>query len=780
LRTQPSAAKSGRPFIVRAATRMAPAIVGLACLGAAALPAQAAEPWGFEQVTPVDKGAGAVAPVDTFQTSPDGDSFLLTATGSFAGVPSESQPMYVRYLASRGAGAWGHRPIDPSSNPIPPANVAVVMQTVAESADVSHALVVSTRDLAPGATDGGGNIYVRNTATGAYTLVATSDNPRLAQQFTFHTAQFNAHYVASDGRSALFSSELPLVPGAPTTDPISPRVIYSWTAEEGVRVASVLPETEGGAIVGAVGAVGTGEDGTRNFIPDSGGIDHVYFRPSGGPIYVRSGDETRVVSTSRLSGGSGDPVGATPVATSRGGRYLLFVTDDATRLTDDTPAPFNAQTRLLYRYDLVEDDLTYIGDPGQSFNQPNWVDQMSQDGQTVVFRSRLVLAEGATDTWDENLGWSQEENLYVWRDGTLRFVATADRDSKATRNSDNLRVLSSNGRYYAFTDNSTGPNSAAARSGVDLGAPNPGCRRDLGGGSSEAVVCQQVFLFDADANGGVGELECASCRSDGLPPTGTAADPGNDLPGYIRNGRQAQTVADDGTTFFSSPDGLVAGDANGLNDVYAYRNGEQRLLSRATAGASARFLDSTPDGKTVFFATNDAIVPTDTDKSIDVYMTREGAGFPYTPPVVVPPCVGGECRDPFAAGGLLPAPIGSLTFAAPGDEPDWTRGATVRVSKLRAVIGSRAVLRVRVPSAGRIRVSGRAVRNVGKPTTRATTYRVRVALKARGRKALAKRKALKIRVRVAFRARDGKTARRMVTVKFKAPKAGRRASAGGR
>jgi hypothetical protein len=752
--------------------RLIPLIAGLACLGAA-VPAsgRAAEPWGFEQVSPVNKGGGAVTLTDTFQAAPDGDSLLYTATAPFDGAPGEASPQYVRYLGLRGPGAWTNRALDPPHEQGTAASPNV-MSVVGSSVDLSHVLVASRRALTAGATEGGGNLYMRNTRTGAYRLVATSDDPRFARNFLTTQGSHGVTFVANDGGSALFATTIPLLEGVPT-DEFGLSSVYAWTADGGLRLKSVSPDAEGGVPIPMGSNIGQSETGPRDALPVGDGLAHVYFSSSlvdnfgnvPGPVHVRSGEETRVVSVSRIPGDPADPVPSVVDAVGRDGRYLLFRTSGPDRLTPDTPT-FGDPThiRFLYRYDVFEDSLTYIAadsvDNNLRGNGPGL--QMSKDGQSIAVQSTVAQGGAAVDG---------QQNFYVWREGSLRYVATLDMGSSGNSGTDFFRLLSQDGRYFAFTDNSV---SLAAGFGKDIvsakcpvafiGTPGP---------------CAQVYLYDFDAD----ELACVSCRPDGAPPNGHAGDPINPLVGMgiIRmNAHQPRILAEDGTVFFGSADDLVAADGNGSNDVYAYKDGQLRLVSRGAQGASSRFLDATPDGKTVFFSTDDPIVGTDTDKSVDVYMTREGAGYPYTAPVVEPPCTGGDCRDPFAGAGGL-APIGSLTFAKPDEEPARSGRATVRVSMLRAAIGSRAVLRVKVPSAGSIRVSGRAVRNAGRRATRSATYRVEVRLSAKARKSLAKRKALSVRVRVAFRSRDGKTARRTVTVRFKAPTpAGRRAAAEGR
>ncbi len=745
------------PF-VRAATRVLPLAAAVACLGAAALPAQAAEPWGFEQVTPVNKGGGAVHPLATFQTSPDGNGFLLTATSEFDGVPAESVPLSTRYFASRGVDGWVNRPIDPLSDPVPPVGTNTIVSVIMASSDLSHVLVASPRALTPGATPGGGNLYVRNTATGAYTLVATHEDVAFVPQYTGTNSTYT-RYLANDGRSALFTSKVPLVPGAPDGRiDVGHRGLYSWTAEDGVRIESVLPESEGGGIVNFNSAV-SDESGTgiRNSLPDSGGLDYMYFTRgvgvgagSPGPAYVRSGGETRPVSVSRIPGSEGELVAAPKIwATGRGGRFMLF--GAAEPLTPDTTVPSDAYVeQYLYRYDAVEDSLDYIGGFVDGTPVPNPVWQMSQDGRTIVFMSRNGLTPDAPAfDWDAP---TTEVNVFVWRDGELRFLARADEDGAAKGG--NLRVLSSNGRYLAFTDNSTGPLSTAVRTGADLGGST--CPE-----SGSLAPCEQVFVYDVDTE----ELECASCRADGSASKSEAGDPGQEFKEAILMGqRQVQTIADDGTAFFTTAEDLVETDINGLNDVYEYRDGEHRLVSRASQGMSARFLDATPDGGSVFFATNDPIVPTDDDKAVDIYTTREGAGFPYTPPVVVPPCSGSDCRGPFTSVAELPL-AGSLSFTGRGNA--GSTPARLSVTGGKSVLGTAARLRVRVPGRGRVTVSGSGVRTVKRSVSRAGTYTVRVALTAKARKALRRSKSARKRVSVTFTPADGTVSKRTLSLTYK-------------
>ena len=201
----------GVPSITRRGRgRAALLAAGLAAvLGASASPAHAADgQWGFEQVTPVEKGAGSVAGVDTFTAAPDGGSIIHTSMGAYEGVPTESVPLYVRYLGVRGPDSWVNHPLDPTYNIGTGAGAAIynIMGTLAASPDLSHVMVTSKDALTPGATQGGSNHYIRNGRTGALTLIATTTNQALTSVVHILQGQKGVKFVANDGRAALFLS----------------------------------------------------------------------------------------------------------------------------------------------------------------------------------------------------------------------------------------------------------------------------------------------------------------------------------------------------------------------------------------------------------------------------------------------------------------------------------------------------------------------------------------------------------------------------------------------
>lgn len=172
--------------------------------------------------------------------------------------------------------------------------------------------------MTPDATEDGGNLYLRDTLTREVTLIATSPSSWFTAWINTHQGTQSIAYVDPEGKSVLFATGVPLIEGAPSAPPpyyAGAAPAYQWTPEGGLELVSVLPESEGGeAVYGFVGGYANGEIGARSGIPSVGGADHIYwmhFEEGAGVagIYVRTGDETKPVSYSRLPGSRRNPCG---------------------------------------------------------------------------------------------------------------------------------------------------------------------------------------------------------------------------------------------------------------------------------------------------------------------------------------------------------------------------------------------------------------------------------------------------------------------------------------
>lgn len=741
------------------------ALAALAIAAIAATPAAADQPWGFEQVTPVDKGAGTVSYVDTFRTAPDGDSFLYTTGAPFDSIPNETAPLYNRYIGHRGPDRWHNLSLDlPFENIIGSGAQYNIMSVVGSSANLRYVVAASSFALTPGATEGGSNLYLRNTRTRELTLIATS--PNRAFDVYYHNPQgpWAIKYVDDEGKAVLFQSGVSLVEGAPSGQPpyFNETTGYKWTPEGGVEAVTVLPESEGGGIVrGEIGGYSV-DDAARNAIPLEGGADHVYWErfSEGGEnegIYVRTGEDTKPVSFSRLPEASPVPAKATIDAISRNGEYMVFRTGEyGAPLTEDTPAVPEGEwtpTTFIYRYRFSDGSLDYVG---TSHSRP-WtavVIQMTQDGQSIAFQSMIGQTEGA-----EN----EKPNTYIWRDGELQLVSTFEPTSSGASIGSALQVFSANGRYFAFTTNSK---SLAEK--FDQDNLSSACAP---GDWPEPLPCDAVYVYDTEATGD--PLQCASCRAPGVPPAGHAGSPLTGNSGYMRmDSHMAQFLANDGTVFFTTLDQLLPADHNKLEDVYSYKDGDLRLVSRGDGNSSSRFLDATDDGKTVFISTDDPIYPGDNDRAVDVYMTREGAGYPYNPPPTPPVCAGLESCRTGVPGTPTQSSAGSASFEGPGNlNPRERKAGAGKVTVLnpRPATGPSGTLKVKAPGKGKLTVAGPGVKKTTKSVAKAGTYALKVTLTPQARKALVRSGKAKKKLKVSFKPAQGKAQSTTVKLTFKAP-----------
>jgi hypothetical protein len=180
---------------------------------------------------------------------------------------------------------------------------------------------------------------------------------------------------------------------------------------------------------------------------------------------------------------------------------------------------------------------------------------------------------------------------------------------------------------------------------------------------------QEVFIFDATAEGGAGALSCISCNPTASRPAGRAIRL-NGLPGFAVAATiptwtsqlfQPRVITEDGRrAFFTSYDRLVANDVNGKADVYeweragtgdcsvgasAYVSSAAGCVSLVSSGDSTEdstYVDTSASGDDVFFKTYSSIAPQDPGL-IDIYDARIGGGF-APPPAEKPECLEESCQ----------------------------------------------------------------------------------------------------------------------------------------
>jgi hypothetical protein len=378
-------------------------------------------------------------------------------------------------------------------------------------------------------------------------------------------------------------------------------------------------------------------------------------------------------------------------------------------------------TNDLYLYDASADPgerLTQVsaGDsgtpsPGEGADVLNGVAALSGDGSHVYFVAEGVLGTGLSPEGAE--AQEGDANLYLWEaGGTTSFIGSLDLGA-----GDSL-LLGGGRSAYSVPQLGDG-HVLFFESHAELTAEDTdGAHRD-------------VFRYDSAAVPPA--LKCASCAPGGpdSAQTDVSSHPGRQSATTDTAERQRWASEDGKSAVFTTAEGLVPGDVNGLPDFHLWHGGELRRLPGAVANTSTSDVVLSHDGSTVAFATISPLSGRDGDTANDVYVARVGGGFEE--PAPSSPC------DPSAAGGCLdpPAPEPStpaIGLPAPGTgnvEPSPCRAAGQRARRLS---GRARGLRLRAKKAGNPR-RARRMRRAAVRTARKARRANRGAKRCRRREA---------------------------------------------
>jgi|GEM_PF-356723 len=390
--------------------------------------------------------------------------------------------------------------------------------------------------------------------------------------------------------------------------------------------------------------------------------------PDGATVVAVEGDKL-TLSAPALASEAGAPLSATSPCTEPERACTVPVSEAAEAASETSGSSFWAAaadgSKAIFTTgtDLYEFDVG-AGEARLIAGGVRGVAGVSADASRVYFVSTRALAGGAL---------AGRRNLYLHEagegGGSLTFVATLASSGDIGVAGDEPRKRSSrvspDGAHLAFV-------SAASPTGYD--------NADVASGKADA----EVYLFDAEADGGAGRLLCVSCNPSGARPAGatvkgvpTAAQ----LPFWQNNFYPGRALSEDGSRlYFESYDALTPRDTNARQDVYQWEasgaggcdtaaatfsaaaGGCIDLISSGQGAADAEFVDASPSGKDVFFATASSLVSRDYGL-IDIYDARVGGGF--AAPSGVMGCEGEACQNP-AGAPQGPSPA-SATYSGPGN-----------------------------------------------------------------------------------------------------------------
>ena len=669
----------------------------------------------YEMVSPVEKGGdvftipvaspGELPRID--QADPRGEA--LTYSSLFPFGDASSAPWSSQYIATRTAGGWSSRAISPPrEGRVFGGDAGANGKTspfygFGEDLCSSWLVQDDDRSLAPGAVPGYPDAYRRSDCgEEGYTALSTVTPPSwpppgFKEELIYwpYPAGFSA-----DGAHTILGADDRLTPGASDKmiegkelgkeRPIFQ--LYEAGAGGVLRLVSVLPNkaSAAGAAAGGDSVVGTEHLGEGKGPFYYYRRDSVYHAVSedGSRVYwsalTKVGERQVPVLYLRVNPDREQSKVASRKCTEAEKACTYQVSELAGRKAeaaffwaarpDGSAALFSAEEEgetSLYLFDAEKEAVEPIA--GQFVG----VMGASQDLSRVYLVSREDL-DGAGPAA------AGAPNLYLYRAGQgFRFIAalsegalhgdlgggdiTAPPSPIAALPMLRSARVAPDGLHAAFMSNS--PALAQATAGYD----NTDVSSPSACGQPEGRCDAEVYLYDAAADGGEGELLCASCNPTGARPTGANLIQNESspylaaahIPGWETQWRPSRLLSANGRRlFFDSSEALVPEDTNGHADVYEWeapgegdcsaadptyspaRGGCVRLISSGQGARDSELIEAgeAGEGRDVFFFTPSSLVPQDPGE-IDVYDARQGGGFP-------PPsggdagCEGEACQSP--------------------------------------------------------------------------------------------------------------------------------------
>jgi len=418
-----------------------------------------------------------------------------------------------------------------------------------------------------------------------------------------YVGEEGGHIVFSTGKDFLQSEwcqgkpECKVLRLEPEAPPTGTGAVYDRSADGGTHVVSLLP---GNVTPGAGEEAfykGTSKDGTA-----------VAFTIAG-TLYVRLDNEETLEVTS-------DP--STFAGLSDDGHYVFYLSEAT------------GEAGTIHRFDTSTEADVEVNTSGDGE-----IVNVSGDGSHVYFISPSQL--------DGGNGVAGQPNLYLWSGATREYIATvAPSDLEKT-----------SGKV-------TGTPALTHWTGWVANQPNGGFFQGPGNESSRLTPDGSVLVFesrkqlDAYDNDGHTEIyrfddetksiSCVSCNPTAEP---ASADTRLQELNLVNSPTVVRNLTSDGSrVFFETSEALVAGDTDGVNDIYQWseQEGGGGGLDLVSSGQSTEYpsavganatpvpnilLGVTSDGKDVVFLSQDPLVAGAGRGGVPtIYDARVNGGFP--------------------------------------------------------------------------------------------------------------------------------------------------------
>ena len=594
----------------------------------------------------------------------DGNALTLTVREPRPGAPTAGEA----YVARRGAGGWIAEDIMPleSYDGVGCANYQPayafseqVTKDLIRAGGGSRATSSENSHEDPESCNPEGSEVVPGEPVG-YENLLVRDNAtgtyQLVNVLPPGVTPADAHFQASsaDLSHVIFTETSPLAEGAT----YGVENLYEWD-EGAVRLVSVLPNGTG--VLGSLAAkAGTREHNSAV----SGDGSHILFT-YGGALYDRI-DGQRTVQVDETQGGPDPSGGGSFTAATSDGSKVFFL--DCNRLTEDSTAVSPQGCHDIYNQptgnDLYEYDLTKP--PGQRLTDLS-VDHEGSDALGADVQSVTPLgAHDSSDVYFVAKGvLASNTREFTNSDGqSVVEGAEAGKENLYLWNGETTMFIASGVEYssYGIQQNSPDGKWLAFETQRSLTGYNS---NTLTGGCGESIACRELFLYSA----ATGAVACASCNPTGERPPrgGGVARRGEAYGEYLGVFPNRHVLTDAGQVFFETNEALVPSDTNGGLDVYEYEAGGAHLISSGTSSYESDLEDVSENGNDVFFRSDQPLVPQDNQEGqIVTYDARVDGGFAEA--VSAPACTTADaCRPPVSPQPSIYGAPASQTFSGAGN-----------------------------------------------------------------------------------------------------------------
>lgn len=605
----------------------------------------------YEMVSPLDKSNGdAMLLGENARTSQlnqvarDGQRFTFSSYRPFA--EPEGAAAISQYLVTRDPQAgWTSKAISPPRG----VNLVPVLRTFrteyrAFSPDLCQGWLRHDTDhspFAPDAIGGFSNLYRRDLCgNGGYEALTKLEDPLEEPNNTSEEFISELQGVSADGECAVYRASGKLTANASSAlNANGDSVMQLYESCKGdLSLVSILPN---GSACSAEASAGTPNVGPSSLEERTDAVAGAVSE-DGSRVFWSCDTQLYARINGKLT-----------IAVSLGSARFWAAS------TDGSSALFTAGEDL-FRFEIQGKKTTLVakGVAGLAGT--------SEDLSRIYLVSKEALDGGAK---------AGAPNLYLHEAGAFTFIATLAEADVATnapfsvvhsRPLQRATRVTADGDHLAFM-------STSSLTGYD--------NTDLESGKANA----EIYLYEVEMD----ELACISCSPSGARPLGRvvggfggSTTVSAKLPTWETQLYPERALSDDGSRlYFESYQALELSDTNGAQDVYQWEaagigdcderdsafnedtGGCVELISSGQSPQDSEFLDATPDGSDVFFATGAGLVVQDLGL-VDVYDARVGGGFP-PPPAAPKACEGEACQGtPTPPDDPTPA---SLTFQGAGN-----------------------------------------------------------------------------------------------------------------